>query len=85
MPCGRITLNTLHLPCFFFLAQCIREKMDVIDLEDEQIDAEVLNSMAVTQVRHRPPFDQLLCDEVEGGRVVGVGDPGEQAAGELCS
>ncbi|PNW82010.1 hypothetical protein CHLRE_06g269950v5 [Chlamydomonas reinhardtii] len=29
--------------------QCIREKMDVIDLEDEQIDAEVLNSMAVTQ------------------------------------
>ena len=31
--------------------QCIREKMDVIDLEDENIDAEVLNSMAVTQVR----------------------------------
>jgi transitional endoplasmic reticulum ATPase len=29
--------------------QCIREKMDVIDLEDETIDAEVLNSMAVTQ------------------------------------
>ncbi|KAL6177493.1 hypothetical protein ACLB2K_049019 [Fragaria x ananassa] len=28
--------------------QCIREKMDVIDLEDEEIDAEVLNSMAVT-------------------------------------
>ncbi|GLT77540.1 hypothetical protein SLA2020_491110 [Shorea laevis] len=28
--------------------QCIREKMDVIDLEDEAIDAEVLNSMAVT-------------------------------------
>ncbi|PSC71455.1 cell division cycle 48-like protein [Micractinium conductrix] len=28
--------------------QCIREKMDVIDLEDESIDAEVLNSMAVT-------------------------------------
>ena len=24
--------------------------MDVIDLEDEEIDAEVLNSMAVTQV-----------------------------------
>lgn len=33
--------------------QCIREKMDVIDLEDEEIDAEVLNSMAVTQVRAR--------------------------------
>ncbi len=28
--------------------QCIREKMDVIDLEDENIDAEVLNSMAVS-------------------------------------
>jgi ATP-dependent 26S proteasome regulatory subunit len=32
--------------------QCIREKMDVIDLEDDEIDAEVLNSMSVTQVRH---------------------------------
>ncbi|KAJ6293618.1 hypothetical protein OIU76_021803 [Salix suchowensis] len=28
--------------------QCIREKMDVIDLDDDTIDAEVLNSMAVT-------------------------------------
>nr|AHL28478.1 cell division cycle 48 protein [Chromera velia] len=28
---------------------CIREKMDLIDLEDETIDAEVLDSMAVTQ------------------------------------
>merc|ERR1711966_363785 len=28
--------------------QCIREKMDVIDLEDDTIDVEVLNSMAVT-------------------------------------
>jgi transitional endoplasmic reticulum ATPase len=28
--------------------QCIKEKLDVIDLEDETIDAEVLNSMAVT-------------------------------------
>ncbi|KAM1374743.1 hypothetical protein ACFX2I_025264 [Malus domestica] len=28
--------------------QCIREKMDVIDLEDEEIDAKILNSMAVT-------------------------------------
>ncbi|THG13778.1 hypothetical protein TEA_028241 [Camellia sinensis var. sinensis] len=28
--------------------QCIREKMDVIDLKDETIDAEVLNSMAVS-------------------------------------
>ena len=29
--------------------QCIREKMDVIDLEDDEIDAEVLDSMAVSQ------------------------------------
>ena len=28
--------------------QCIREKMDGIDLEDDNIDAEILNSMAVT-------------------------------------
>ncbi|XP_042446528.1 cell division cycle protein 48 homolog [Zingiber officinale] len=28
--------------------QCIREKMDIIDLEDESIDAEILNSMSVT-------------------------------------
>ncbi len=28
--------------------QQIREKMDLIDLEDETIDAEVLNSLAVT-------------------------------------
>ncbi|KAB2611588.1 cell division control protein 48-like protein D [Pyrus ussuriensis x Pyrus communis] len=28
--------------------QCIREKMDVIDLEDEEINAESLNSIAVT-------------------------------------
>ncbi|XP_042448890.1 cell division cycle protein 48 homolog, partial [Zingiber officinale] len=28
--------------------QCIREKMDIIDLEDESIDAEIMNSMSVT-------------------------------------
>jgi len=28
--------------------QCIREKMDIIDLEDESIDAEILDAMAVT-------------------------------------
>merc|ERR1712164_58522 len=33
--------------------QTIREKMDVIDLEDETIDAEVLDSMAVTQENFR--------------------------------
>jgi len=33
--------------------QCIREKMDVIDLEDDTIDAEVLESMAVTNDHFR--------------------------------
>merc|ERR1711916_315723 len=28
--------------------QCIREKMDLIDIEDDNIDAEILDSMAVT-------------------------------------
>merc|ERR1719465_34688 len=33
--------------------QTIREKMDVIDLEDDEIDAEVLDSMAVSQDHFR--------------------------------
>merc|ERR1719311_963010 len=33
--------------------QCIREKMDVIDLDDDEIDAEVLDSMAVSQEHFR--------------------------------
>eukprot|EP00164_Ancoracysta_twista_P000011 GFYU01000014.1.p1 GENE.GFYU01000014.1~~GFYU01000014.1.p1 ORF type:complete len:804 (+),score=346.92 GFYU01000014.1:93-2504(+) len=33
--------------------QCIREKMDVIDLDDDEIDAEILDSMAVTQDHFR--------------------------------
>ena len=33
--------------------QTIREKMDVIDLEDDQIDAEVLDNMAVTMEHFR--------------------------------
>jgi len=33
--------------------QQIREKMDLIDLEDENIDAEVLDSLAVTQENFR--------------------------------
>jgi len=33
--------------------QCIREKMVLFDIEDETIDAEVLNSMAVTQAHFK--------------------------------
>ncbi|CAB4280749.1 unnamed protein product [Prunus armeniaca] len=40
--------NNLAAFCSEAAFQCIREKMDVIDLEDYTIDAEVLNSMAVT-------------------------------------
>lgn len=37
--------------------QQIREKMDLIDLEDETIDAEVLDSLAVTMDNFR------VCDK----------------------
>merc|ERR1711907_778758 len=33
--------------------QCIREKMDVIDLDDDEIDAEILDAMAVTPEHFR--------------------------------
>lgn len=33
--------------------QCIREKMDIIDIEDDNIDAEVLDAMAVTQAHFK--------------------------------
>ncbi len=33
--------------------QCIREKMDVIDIEDETIDASVLDSMSVSMAHFR--------------------------------
>jgi transitional endoplasmic reticulum ATPase len=36
--------------------QCIREKMDVIDLDDDTIDAEVLNSLSVTNDHFRVTF-----------------------------
>jgi transitional endoplasmic reticulum ATPase len=38
--------------------QCIREKMDLIDIEDEQIDAEILDSMAVSQDHFRHALQQ---------------------------
>ena len=40
--------------------QQIREKMDLIDLEDDNIDAEVLDSLAVTQEDFRVRIEQLL-------------------------
>merc|ERR1719432_657340 len=38
--------------------QCIREKMDLIDIEDEQIDAEILDAMAVSQDHFRHALAQ---------------------------
>ncbi|CAF5102531.1 unnamed protein product, partial [Rotaria magnacalcarata] len=39
--------------------QQIREKMDVIDLEEDTIDAEVIDSLAVTQDNFRFALNQL--------------------------
>ena len=38
--------------------QCIREKMDLIDIEDDTIDAEILNAMAVTQEHFKHALTQ---------------------------
>ena len=38
---------------------CIREKMDLIDLEEETIDAEILESMAVTQDHFKQALGQV--------------------------
>lgn len=40
--------------------QAIRKKMDLIDLEDETIDAEVMNSLAVTMDDFRVRTQVLL-------------------------
>eukprot|EP00978_Attheya_sp_CCMP212_P024746 scaffold78239_cov46-Attheya_sp.AAC.4 len=40
--------------------QCIREKMDLIDIEADTIDAEILNSLAVNQEHFR--FSLLQCN-----------------------
>ncbi|MFS7940400.1 putative vesicle-fusing ATPase [Helianthus anomalus] len=40
--------TNLAAVCTEVALQCIREKTDVIDLEDESIDAEILNFLAVT-------------------------------------
>jgi len=41
--------------------QQIREKMDLIDLEDEAIDAEVLSSLAVSQENFRVRRIVVIC------------------------
>ena len=40
--------------------QQIREKMDLIDLDQENIDAEILDSLAVTMDNFKVPFFFLL-------------------------
>merc|ERR1712054_424667 len=45
---GFVGADLPHL-CTEAALTCIREKMDLIDLEEETIDAEILDSMAVTQ------------------------------------
>ena len=41
--------------------QQIREKMDLIDMEEETIDAEVLDSLAVSMDNFRVCFRLLFC------------------------
>jgi transitional endoplasmic reticulum ATPase len=48
--------SVLKQPCNAM--QCIREKMDLIDIEDEQIDAEILDSMAFNQDHFRHALAQ---------------------------
>ena len=49
-----------HSYFIFFILQ-IREKMDLIDLEDEQIDAEVLDSLAVSMDNFRVSISRTWC------------------------
>lgn len=41
-------------------SHCLGEKMDLIDLEEETIDAEILDSMAVSQETSRQHKSQCL-------------------------
>lgn len=58
--------------------QQIREKMDLIDLEDDQIDAEVLNSLAVSMDNFRVStqhlVENILVDDTIRNRRDLVGD-----------
>jgi transitional endoplasmic reticulum ATPase len=38
--------------------QCIREKMDLIDLDDDHIDADILNQLAVSQAHFKYALTQ---------------------------
>ncbi|CAA6671434.1 unnamed protein product [Spirodela intermedia] len=84
---GRLEILRIHLDTHGYVGadlaalftesalQCIREKMDVIDLEDETIDAEILSSMVVTNehfqtalgssnpsaLRETVPFESKSC------------------------
>ena len=40
--------SDLAAVCTEAALQCIREKMDIIDIDDDTIDAEVLNALSVT-------------------------------------
>lgn len=50
--------------------QQIREKMDLIDLEDDQIDAEVLNSLAVTMDNFRVSSKYVLARSLQPGLIL---------------
>ena len=54
--------------------QQIREKMDLIDLEDDSIDAAVLDSLAVSQANFRVRALKVntTCIYIQGGSHVSV-------------
>jgi len=56
--------------------QQIREKMELIDLEDDQIDAEVLDALAVTQEDFRVcRHDYLSLNDRHNFHVPALADP----------
>jgi hypothetical protein len=58
--------NVLTLfPLLLLHAQCIREKMDLIDIEEDTIDAELLASMAVTQEHFKFALGEFLAHVVD--------------------
>lgn len=48
----------LQALCTEAALQCIREKLDIIDIDDDKIDAEILDSMKVTNEHFKFAKDQ---------------------------
>ena len=51
--------SDLAAVCTEAALQCIREKMDIIDIDDDEINVEILNAMSVTQEHFRFAISQI--------------------------